>query len=64
MKIAILESGNYFEDPDIFRVFVTQEKAIENIPNSFKRLNEFPYIYYEDLDAEKWLSIKEYEVEE
>lgn len=64
MKIAIFEIGDYHDSPDIVRVFASIEKAIENVPYGFKELQDFPfYYYYENEINEKWLSIKEYEVE-
>lgn len=63
-KIAILETGLYHDTPDITRVFSSVEKAIENIPPGFKKIDvRLPGYYYEYKTDEKWLSIKEYEIE-
>lgn len=64
MKVAIFESGNYWDVSDIVRVFSSTEKAIENIPPEFKEIESFSKYYYEDKVNEKWLVIKEYKVEE
>ena len=63
MKIAIFESGDYWDVSDITRMFSSVEKAIENIPPGFEKTESFDRHYYEDRDNEKWLSIREYEVE-
>lgn len=62
MKIAIFEIGDYHDSPDIIRVFSSVEKAIENIPSGFGKI-EYPGHHYADINNEKWLTIKEYEVE-
>lgn len=65
MKIAIFEIGNYHDSPDITKVFSSVEKAKENISPEFKEIQDFPfYHYYENESKEKWLSIKEYKIEE
>lgn len=65
MKVAIFEIGNYYDNPDIVRVFSSVEKAVENIPFGFKERQDFPfYHYYENKTNERWLNIKEYEVED
>ena len=65
MKVAIFESGDFWDVSDITRVFSSVEKAIENVPSGFKERQDFPfYYYYEDEINKKWLVIKEYEVEE
>lgn len=62
MKIAIFEIGHYYEVSDIVRVFSSVEKAIENIPPEFKDIGYLNS--YADEANEKWLSIKEFEVNE
>lgn len=62
MKIAIFEIGDYHEGADIVRVFSSVEKAIENIPLGFKSINSLPGDYADEIN-ERWLAIKEYEVE-
>ena len=68
MKIAIFEIGDFYDTPDIIRVFSSVAKAKENIPSGFKELQDFPSSHlsshhYEDGNKKRWLSIKEYEVE-
>lgn len=63
MKIAMLESGDFGEFPDMFKLFFIKEKAIKNIPYGFKKKDIVTYPYYENEITAKWLSIKMYEVE-
>lgn len=65
MKVAIFESGNYWDVSNIVRVFSSIEKAMENVPSGFEKRKNFSleYLYYEDEINKKWLNIKEYEVE-
>ena len=58
----MFEIGNYHDVPGIIRVFSSVEKALENIPFGFKDIGYANN--YADEANEKWLSIKEYEVEE
>jgi len=66
MKVTILEIGNYYDYPDITTIFLTRQKAINNIPIGFVKLNTpldgKKYSYYESKLRERWLSIKEHEV--
>jgi hypothetical protein len=62
MKIAIFEIGKYHDVSDVIRVFSSVEKARENIPLGFKDIGYANN--YTDEANEKWLSIKEFEVEE
>ena len=65
MKIAILETGDFHDTPDITRVFSSVEKARKNIPSEFKRVTVgLSRYYYENEAGEKWLNIEEYEIEE
>jgi hypothetical protein len=43
-------------------VFSSIEKATENVPSEFKNTDSLPRIYVDNFN-ERWLSIKEYEVE-
>ena len=62
MKIALFEIGDYHKVFNITRVFSSMEKARENIPSGFKDIGYLNS--YADEINEKWLSIKEFEVEE
>lgn len=65
MKVAIFEIGDYYDNPDIVRVFSSVEKAIENVPSIFKERKVSLFLhYYENKTNERWLNIKEYEVED
>jgi len=64
MKIAILEIGNYHDSPDIGRVFLSVAAATQNIPSEFSKKDSLlGYNYYEDEINERWLNIRESELE-
>ena len=61
----VLEIGNYYDSPDITRIFADGQTAKANIPKGF---NEWPnvtthYYYGHDDSRGKWASIKKYEIE-
>lgn len=65
MKVAIFEIGNFYDPPEILRVFDSEATAIKNIPDGFVKIEDcsWIYLYYENRNGEKYLSIKMYEVE-
>lgn len=65
MRVAIFEIGNFYDTPDIVRVFDSEATAIKNIPEGFVNIEEcsYLYLYYENRKDEKYLNIKMHEVE-
>ncbi len=64
MKVAIFEIGNFFDAPDIVRVFDSKETAINHVPPGFKIKEACgSWVYYADDDREQYLNIKIYNVE-
>jgi len=64
MEIALFESGYYYDNPDIVRVFSTIERAIDNIPPEYEKKETYMELYYENQKHARWLSITIYKVEE
>ena len=71
MEVAIMEIGDFHCASDITQVFLTEEKAIENVPVKFDhvRTTMCSEHYYESklnnrkCKPQRWLTIKTYEVE-
>ena len=58
--ISILEIGEFWDSPDITRVFVNEKTAMKYIPKGFEK----DYgLYFEHKNKRRWASVKTFEVE-